>query len=110
MDDALSLRYSPLSVTESDDPYAHYYRYQFHNAGKTFRQGSTPYKQTMAIEVDPGNVTYPFTGLNEWELAKWLGTTGLPNTQIDAFLNLSLGRIFFHYMPNVACLIVFISG
>ncbi|KAF8522721.1 hypothetical protein BU17DRAFT_44460 [Hysterangium stoloniferum] len=43
----------------------------------------------MAAEVDPQNVTYPFAGLDEWELAKWLSTTGLPNTQIDAFLKLS---------------------
>ncbi|KAF8517068.1 hypothetical protein BU17DRAFT_92237 [Hysterangium stoloniferum] len=75
MDDALSLRSSSISATESGDPHACYYKYQFCNAGKKFGHGSTPYEQTMAAEVDPQNVTYPFAGLDEWELAKWLSTT-----------------------------------
>ncbi|KAF8578501.1 hypothetical protein K439DRAFT_1362009, partial [Ramaria rubella] len=65
-----------------------YYHYPFPNAAKTYGSATTPYENTKANKVDPLNPTYPFAGREEWELAKWLGSSGLPNTQIDSFLDL----------------------
>ncbi|KAF8584610.1 hypothetical protein K439DRAFT_1616594 [Ramaria rubella] len=75
-------------VAHEADPHMHYYHYPFPNAAKTYGSATTPYENTKANKVDPLNPTYPFAGREEWELAKWLGSSGLPNTQIDSFLDL----------------------
>ncbi|KIJ48385.1 hypothetical protein M422DRAFT_162676 [Sphaerobolus stellatus SS14] len=55
-----------------------------------------PYEETKAeIQKNLGGIdTYPFCNIQEWGLAKWLGTSGLPQTQIDNFLNLPWVNVF----------------
>ncbi|KIJ52989.1 hypothetical protein M422DRAFT_242955 [Sphaerobolus stellatus SS14] len=69
-------------------------RYSFNPFSKSTKMWKTthkiPYEETKAeIQKNLGGIdTYPFCNIQEWGLAKWLGTSGLPQTQIDNFLNL----------------------
>lgn len=38
--------------------------------------------------VDSENIFYPFASRAEWELARWLGTRSLPQSEINEFLHL----------------------
>ncbi|KIJ40807.1 hypothetical protein M422DRAFT_256240 [Sphaerobolus stellatus SS14] len=69
-------------------------RYSFNPFSKSTKMQKTtrriPYEETKAeIQKNLGGIdTYPFCNIQEWGLAKWLGTSRLPQTQIDNFLNL----------------------
>jgi hypothetical protein len=66
-----------------------YYITPFDDTSKCFAtKFKTPYEATKAAEKDSEFPTYPFIDMDEWQLAKWLGTSGLPQTQIDEYLKL----------------------
>lgn len=75
------------SADVSDHP-SRYYKYPFPNAARKLRKAYTPYEVTQMKE-DPKVPFYPFATFDEWQLANWLGSSGLPNAQIDNFLKLS---------------------
>ena len=47
-----------------------------------------------------GDVHYPFASCTEWQLAKWLASTALPQSEIDKFLHLDYVSNLF---GGVAC-------
>lgn len=65
-----------------------YYKRPFSDKTKKTPGGISPYMRTQANEVDPLNPVYPFAGVQEWELAHWLGMSGLSASKIDEFLKL----------------------
>jgi len=77
-----------LPPTNSSGVPKRYYRRPFSDSKKRLGRGETPYQITMKGEKDRENPAYPFAGPIEWEFAKWLGESGLPNTRIDALLKL----------------------
>ena len=82
----------PMNRDENDRP-MHYYIRRFKDPNKnSHSSGKTPYQVTHENECDPENITYPFTNMEEWKLAKWLGSSGLPGTQVNQFLKLDLGE------------------
>ncbi|KAF8519246.1 hypothetical protein BU17DRAFT_31399, partial [Hysterangium stoloniferum] len=62
-------------------------KFPFSNVAKKLQKADTPYEKTKQNE-DPNAPFFPFATEEEWQLANWLGSSGLPNTQIDKFLNL----------------------
>ncbi|KAF8523700.1 hypothetical protein BU17DRAFT_85525 [Hysterangium stoloniferum] len=73
--------------TNTSDFPKRYYKFPFSNVAKKLQKADTPYEKTKQNE-DPNAPFFPFATEEEWQLANWLGSSGLPNTQIDKFLNL----------------------
>src|SRR5215470_4725923 len=55
----------------------------FDDSTRKLGQGKMPYHITHASEEDSTNFAYPFAGVEEWGLARWLAMSGLPWTKID---------------------------
>jgi hypothetical protein len=67
----------------------YYIKHSDSNSKRFITQLKTPYEATKSQEQDPDFPAFPFVDLDEWQLAKWLGSSGLPQTQIDEYLKLS---------------------
>ena len=87
--DGQARQYSAFSAPAPDGTSARYYIHRFADGPKKGERGNTPYANTKAAEPDPRNPTYPFAGVDEWQLARWLTSSGLSAAKIDEFLNLS---------------------
>jgi hypothetical protein len=70
---------------------------KFPGAAKTYSRGATfmdwfhndPYSGFRA-----SNIYYPFKGKDEWELASFLLSSGLPMKKVDEFLRLKMVSLF----------------
>ena len=66
----------------------------FKNAGKGYGQQETLFKalHKKQLEKGQGNVYYPFSCYQDFELGVWLQESGLSQTQIDKYLKLEYVR------------------
>lgn len=69
----------------------------YENAGWGYGQQETPFQalRKQQLEKGQGNIYYPFSCYQDFELAVWLHESGLSQTQINKYLKLSYVRNHF---------------
>jgi len=83
------------TAAESNEPVAVEEIYK--NAGQGYGQQETSFQalHKQQLEKGQGNIYYPFSCYQDFELAVWLHESGLSQTQIDKYLKLTYVRNYF---------------
>lgn len=72
-------------------------------AGQTYGEGRTLYERMQEEREREGlgeNPWEPFENQQEWELARWLLSSGLSQSDIDKYLKLEIVRLFVLFKPS----------
>lgn len=63
------------------------------NCGHNLLQHIDQFDQLAERRSDSDNIFYPFSSRAEWQLARWLTKTSLPQSEVNEFLHLDWVRL-----------------